>query len=405
MRFFLTLASFIIVISLFFPSQAISCSRIGPENKTYISSNGEYRFALNNGSIMEIPFEETPSDIWQKLPSDNEPKKASGLLEKKTANDQWKTIWSSDLPNNIAPNNAIVSDDGQYVVTFGDWDGFGYGSNIIVIYDENGSLKRNISLEEFLPDYYINALPTSSCGRSWENGDAEINNNILSLNIIIPNNDINIRSQTETVEFLFDLDSGHISKKDTNSWINAMQKALAALKQQLIYEEQRIKYLNEPLLGKTVMDISEWHQYLRGAFSRVVDPNEISGTTVLFPKDHERYRESLKWVLDVFKDMADARKYRNEYIKYASMASSDPANLSDVLIQIASDYKKDELAASHLMVVIDPKYWNDIKNSFSHTKLQFSFIDPLKPISPSPDLLEKWFNPPPKNPDDSIFDL
>jgi len=102
------------------------------------------------------------------------------------------------------------------------------------------------------------------------------------------------------------------------------------------------------------MEEREWHQYLREAFSRTVDTNRIIGTTVLFTKNHERYNQSQKWVSDEFKDMSESLKYGRESAYYTAMASSDPANLSELLKQIASEYKKGELLAGHLMLVIDP---------------------------------------------------
>lgn len=411
MRFFHILSLFSFFIFLLFPSQAISCSMIGPENQTYISPNGEYRFKVDIGNITLTPPEENIEAIDPSRKSADENRKAMGLLERKASDNQWESIWQSDLLNDITPLSVAVSDDGQYVATFGDWDGYGYGPNIIVIYDDKGNIKRNIRLENFLPDYYIDVLPTSSCGRSWKEGNPQINNNILSINInaidelVFEDGQFKLSTDYEPVEFLFDLDSGHISKKDTSQWIAALQKALKLSKLQLTNEQQKITSLTEPFVGKSVMEISEWHSYLREAFSRMVSPYEISGTTVLFPKNHERYRESLKWISDKFKDLAESTKYHSESLHYTSMASSDSANLTEILVQMALNYKDAELSSGHLMVAIAPQYWNEIEIAFSHTGLKLLLIDPLKPIPPSQEQLDKFFNPPPDNSEDDIFGL
>ena len=59
-----------------------------------------------------------------------------------------KVLWERDLENPISPYNAIVTNDGKYVVTFDDWYQLGKGENVMVVYGENGELLRKFELNE-----------------------------------------------------------------------------------------------------------------------------------------------------------------------------------------------------------------------------------------------------------------
>jgi hypothetical protein len=67
-----------------------------------------------------------------------------------------KTIWEKNLVNNKCPLEAMVTNNGKYVITFDDWHGA--GKHPIVIYDENGKLIKEHSLESLGLKKFIKGL-------------------------------------------------------------------------------------------------------------------------------------------------------------------------------------------------------------------------------------------------------
>jgi hypothetical protein len=60
-----------------------------------------------------------------------------GILEE-TTNGKTREIWREKLVNRVCPLEAMVTDDGAFVVTFDTW--FGVGYDPIVVYDAKGRL-------------------------------------------------------------------------------------------------------------------------------------------------------------------------------------------------------------------------------------------------------------------------
>lgn len=82
-------------------------------------------------------------------------------------NDKLNLITAFKLVNEVAPVTALVSDDGQYLVTFDNWHSVGYGNDAIVIYRADGSLIRSLSIEDVLTTKDIAVLPRSVSSIHW----------------------------------------------------------------------------------------------------------------------------------------------------------------------------------------------------------------------------------------------
>jgi hypothetical protein len=79
-----------------------------------------------------------------------------------------KKLWSVKLDNEVSPVSAIVSNNGDYVVTFDNWHGTGYGDNVVAIYDAaNGNLIKKLGLSDFLTESDIYNLPHSVSSIQW----------------------------------------------------------------------------------------------------------------------------------------------------------------------------------------------------------------------------------------------
>jgi hypothetical protein len=90
-----------------------------------------------------------------------------GALYRQTADGKYEKVWESRLSNEVAPVAALVSDDGEHVVTFDNWHAVGFGDNVVAIYGAGGRLIKKLSLEDIFPRDAIIKLPRSVSSIYW----------------------------------------------------------------------------------------------------------------------------------------------------------------------------------------------------------------------------------------------
>lgn len=79
-----------------------------------------------------------------------------------------KRLWNVRLDNEVAPVSALISDNGDYVITFDNWHGVGYGDNVVAIYSgKTGTLIKKLGLADFLTESDIYNLPESTSSIHW----------------------------------------------------------------------------------------------------------------------------------------------------------------------------------------------------------------------------------------------
>lgn len=87
---------------------------------------------------------------------------------KGTFSAKGKKIWKIHLDNEVSPVSALVSNNGDYVITFDNWHGVGYGDNVVAIYSGlTGKLIRKLGLLDFLTESDIYNLPASTSSIHW----------------------------------------------------------------------------------------------------------------------------------------------------------------------------------------------------------------------------------------------
>ena len=96
--------------------------------------------------------------------------RARGAFYARRANGGYSRRWEVPLVNEVSPVNALVSDDGAYVVTFDNWHSAGYGDNVVVIYNSQGVLVKKFGLEDLLTEGDIETLPHSVSSIWWGGG-------------------------------------------------------------------------------------------------------------------------------------------------------------------------------------------------------------------------------------------
>lgn len=90
-----------------------------------------------------------------------------GTLYKLDADKGYQQEWSQPLVNDVFPAGALVSNAGEYVVTFDNWHSVGYGDNVVVIYDSQGQLIKKFSLEDILSKETITKICVTVSSRWW----------------------------------------------------------------------------------------------------------------------------------------------------------------------------------------------------------------------------------------------
>lgn len=73
-----------------------------------------------------------------------------GIFYKQKERGGYEKVWEGRLSNDVAPVQALVSDGGEYVVTFDNWHSVGYGDDVVVIYGKGGRMVRKMGLSDII---------------------------------------------------------------------------------------------------------------------------------------------------------------------------------------------------------------------------------------------------------------
>lgn len=140
-------------------------------------------------------------------------------LLRRNVRGKYKTVRTFRLRNEVAPVSALVSDDGQFLVTFDNWHSVGYGQTMVVIYRADGSVVRMFSLHDFLSEEEIIELPRTISSIEWAYDKPAIHGSSLVLQVVdgarCPT------SLTNPLPFTFEIDlpTGNIVSSDHSSQV------------------------------------------------------------------------------------------------------------------------------------------------------------------------------------------
>ena len=95
-------------------------------------------------------------------------------------NGKKSLFWEKKLINKIAPETAIVGNDGSYLVTFDNWYSMRFVVDVMVYYKENGELIERLMLEDIAP-FPINTYHMSVSSILWGCGQEFIDNQRISI--------------------------------------------------------------------------------------------------------------------------------------------------------------------------------------------------------------------------------
>lgn len=135
------------------------------------------------------------------------------------------------LVNRDAPGQALVTDDGQRLLTVNEYAAYGFGENTLVVYDETGAIIARHSLEDFLPDDYINGLPRTAATIRWWVSEPLIEPNshraILSIIDFSGGSDFPRGFDHTDFKLVLDLDTGEIDLPSGPRWDKSLNCARA----------------------------------------------------------------------------------------------------------------------------------------------------------------------------------
>lgn len=154
-------------VCVLFTSSLFADQWLLPQEQSYISQNAMYRFTVMPRTL------ESAGKYWAEKRTNQKPGQLQGgldacwgVLEKKI-DGGYQLIWKQELDNNVAPVSVLISNSGQYVVTFDNWHEVGYGDNVIVIYNEKGQLKKKYPLEDIMSANESGRIWQSTSSRNW----------------------------------------------------------------------------------------------------------------------------------------------------------------------------------------------------------------------------------------------
>ncbi len=353
------------------PQPACADSWALPEKATYTSCDGRARVVVTPRDL------KSQLDYFEDKVRKTEPAgqqrggatAATARLER-LLDGQWQTSWEGRISNEVAPVTAIVRNDGQYVVTFDDWHGMGYGPNTVAIYGATGTLAHALALSDIVPADYLRAMPRSVSSIHWR-GEPRFSpdGGRVIIPVSIPSDDFKL--DHAKVELAVNLTDGTVSPVDTQAWEAALATGRTVLAGQIAAEATRKAAFFAPLLRPTVNAEREWHDYLREAVGRLHGDDATASTTVLRATDATDYAVSEGWVGEALTE---------SYADKVAIASLSEPNLVSVLERVAAKLPRRSLSKVTVFIALSDLYWPGAMAAMRGTGAKLIQLDPDTPI-------------------------
>ncbi len=102
----------------------------------------------------------------------------------------YQLVWSRNILNTVSPSRAIVSNDGDYVVTMNEWTMGDNSDKILVVYGPGGKLIRNFTLNEIAGKDEIDSMKLSDNRRWWREKIYSLkDSNIFTIQTVVKTSD------------------------------------------------------------------------------------------------------------------------------------------------------------------------------------------------------------------------
>lgn len=345
-----------------------------PSIQQYASTDGTWRLTIYPRPLTnQLNYFKDKVDGKQNaggVPGESQ-KSPIGHMEHRVGG-RWVTAWKEPLVNDVAPVEAVVSDRGE-AITFDNWHSMGWGDDVVVIYAANGTMIRQFGLTEFLPQYYVDALPRSVSSIHWR-GDARIDEakRQLVIPVVVPTRDASaaFTGKARFLDVRFHLSDGSLVAMDSEAWgaaVAAARDVNARNKQERA--DQRARFM-APLAAPQDGNVTSWHQYLLEAFYRL-DPDWEDGypdTDVVPLPNHPHFELLSGYIGDSLTDRAHVEGV-------VMIASPSQDVLVATLIEQAKRVSPGFLAKARVYVAADDDHMPAIRAALSPTGAKVVQLD------------------------------
>lgn len=352
-----------------------------PSTETTLSADGRFRFTVTPAPIdnqIEYFREEIAA---QKSGKPVERPAQLGLLERRVSKGKWEPVWAGPLANPVAPVTVLVADDGRHIVTFDNWHSMGFGPETIAIYGPEGKLVRALALTDLMPQEVVDALPRSVSSISWRESERfSADGASVVVDLPVPGQGWQ-KENPETFSFAIALADGTVSAPSPAQWEAVLAAAARVAEAERQAEAERVAYLSNPLTVPQGCEERVWHAYLNEAHARLskAPPFDASTwTTVLFPRDHPRHRESVGWLKE---EMLE--EWEDNDVAVASPC--DPDGLVAVVSWIVKKVRAGKLSNLALYVSAPEAQFAEIARLVAPTGGKAVWLDPNAAIPQRPD--------------------
>ena len=107
---------------------------------------------------------------------EEKPRSVATVLKYDTPSQTYRKSTEFTLRNELAPRDAVITNDGRFIVTFDDWIGVGRTSNVVVVYRGTGEFVRAWRLEDVFSEDERKKFISSTSGTWWRGDVALIEN-------------------------------------------------------------------------------------------------------------------------------------------------------------------------------------------------------------------------------------
>lgn len=300
---------------------------------------------------------------------------ATAVLERRTRAGRWERAWSGQLVNQVAPVEVVVANNGQGFATFDNWHSVGYGPEAIVIYRGDGTVVRQVSLNNLFPNWFVAALPHSVSSIHWR-GDPRISNDgtELIVPVVQPSKEQLSSTQQRMVDLIIRMADGAAVGLDRPEWKQALTQASAFARETCATQRQELKEWNAPISAPTTGEEQDWHHYLRETQFRTKwsDDPPFAGTTVLRSPSAPDFKPSLKWLEEALTESSaidhDLR----------AVGSPDTDRLTTEIERIGAAIRPGQLKGVDLVIVADPQHADRIRLALARSGASLTIIDPAQ---------------------------
>ena len=370
-----------------------------PETENYLSANGKFRLTVTPRDLdSQLGYFETKVN-GEALP---EPLGPKGKLETLDKDGQWILVWSRNLVNEVSPVSALVSEDGTRVVTFDNWHSVGHGDDVVVIYNRSGEMVRSLSLNQIVPNFFIDGFSRSVSSISWKDRDPQIAGQKLLLGFSAPaENDSQKRKFTVSIN----LEDGTVEPIAENVIAAVKPNFCVAHKSEVASFNAQLAYERYDLVAPSPKEKDDWawRRYVANAMERLKPDEKMKGDDLwLGETDFELLLPNEYMEKDFRDSFRDALLVPAAELQRRWFFSKDQERMTLQIEKTARKIKVGQLTGVDMRFFADSDHWLRIRAVLLQSGAQLTQINTAVPIPQKPEMLATL--PTDKQVDSACFD-